>query len=136
MAYKKYYSKKNLKNTRSMRKKRSLTRKLKASQPKTPTVVGIVHARWCGHCKHLMDSPSSGEKSIWEKTKDAIGNKASIVEIEESEMQHKIPEVNQMHGVQLSVEGFPTIFKIKNGKLHTDFSGERNHENLAKWAKK
>lgn len=136
MGYKKYYSKKNRRSTRSMRKKRRLTRAVSAMMPKSPVVFGIVHAKWCGHCKHLMDSSSPSDKSIWQKTKDIVGKMANVVEIEESEMAHKLQEFNQKHGVNLSVNGFPTIFKIKNGQLHTDFSGERTPEKLADWVKK
>lgn len=142
MAYKKYYSKNNPKNagnmrkTRNMRKRRRLTGRLQPSKKNSPPIIlGIVHAKWCGYCKKIMDAPSTGDKSIWQKTKDAIGNMATTVEIEESEIGTKLKELNAKYGVNIAVNGFPTIFKIKNGKLHTDFMGERTPESLSKWVK-
>lgn len=142
MTYKKYYSKKNRKTARLNRKKRG-TRKqygrgISASSSSSKggkNVFGIVHAKWCGFCKSIMTPTPPSKKSIWDQTKDLIGNSVTVIVIEESEITPKLQNLNEKYGVNLSVNGFPTIFKIKNGTLHTDFSGERTPENLAKWAK-
>lgn len=144
MAHKKYYSKKNRKTARLNRRKRRTRRQygggLSSTKSSSPSkggknIFGIVHAKWCGHCKAIMEPASPSEKSIWEQTKALIGNSAHIEEIEESQIDPKLKQLNEKYGVNLSVNGFPTIFKIKGGKLDTDFSGERTPENLAKWAK-
>ena len=75
----------------------------------------IVHAAWCGHCKAIMEPKEDG-KSIWEEAKEKIGSKCIVEEYEETKDETKIADLKNEYA-DLSIDGFPTIFKINNGKI-------------------
>jgi thiol-disulfide isomerase/thioredoxin len=86
----------------------------KRHNKKKVIVVGKVYANWCGHCKSL--------KPEWKKMKKRVysrrGNKQVVFEeIEEKQMTNKLPKLKKHHGVDIDVNGFPTVFKIENGKV-------------------
>jgi len=101
----------------------------KRHNKKKVIVVGKVYANWCGHCKSL--------KPEWKKMKKRVysrrGNKQVVFEeIEEKQMTNKLPKLKKHHGVDIDVNGFPTVFKIENGKVDY-YSGNRNAEEMARW---
>ena len=98
--------------------------------------VGVVRANWCGHCKAL--------DSVWDEFKENIEgdprlkNICNIVRIESTaptyeDEKSKIEEL--MNGRELTVDGFPTIFSVRNGKLIKFGGGERTKNNLVEWVK-
>lgn len=97
-------------------------------------IFGLIHANWCGHCQQLMP--------IWKELKTELlnnsnKNKIRIVEIEseDSDKDYKIDELNNkyiLNGDKISIEGFPTIFKIYDGKLEY-FSNNRDYETMKNW---
>jgi thiol-disulfide isomerase/thioredoxin len=88
-------------------------------------VVGLVFAPWCGHCHALRPE--------WDKMKKELNNdKYQVEEVSDSEMSSKIPRLNKKYGVQIVSDGFPTIFKIKNGKLDY-YKGARNMKAMKRW---
>ena len=105
------------------------TEKPKSSKPIT---IGLVYAEWCGHCQSL--------KPIWKQLKKALSmnTKINIFELEDSDenKEAKLKSVGKnTHGGSIQVNGFPTLFKILNGKVDY-YNGERTLDALLKWAKR
>ena len=95
-----------------------------------PITIGLVYAEWCGHCQSL--------KPIWKQLKHSLSSKKkfNIFELEDSDKNKdsKLKSVNKkINGGSLQVNGFPTLFKISNGKVEY-YNGERNLDALLKWA--
>ena len=104
------------------------TEKRRSSKPIT---IGLVYAEWCGHCQAL--------KPDWKKLKDTLSKnkKFNIFELEDSDTnkESKLKSVGKKtHGGSIQVNGFPTLFKILNGKVEY-YNGERTFDALLKWAK-
>jgi thiol-disulfide isomerase/thioredoxin len=104
------------------------TEKHRSSKPIT---IGLVYAEWCGHCQAL--------KPDWKKLKDTLSKnkKINIFELEDSDTnkESKLKSVGKKtHGGSIQVNGFPTLFKILNGKVEY-YNGERTFDALLKWAK-
>jgi thiol-disulfide isomerase/thioredoxin len=121
-----------------MRKVKSIRRKAykkraritKKKQGK-PIIVGLIHANWCGHCQTLMP--------VWEEMVKTIkGNKSfHIVKIESSDLNKdaRMAHINSKlskDSRKLEANGFPTIFKVKNGKLEY-YDKERQADAMRKW---
>jgi len=101
---------------------------------KEPSTVGLVYAEWCGHCQAF--------KPEWEKFKENIqvnkklSNKITTFEVEDGDVtkDEKIKSINsKIKGGELSVNGFPTIFKIYKGILEY-YKGNRDASSLINWA--
>jgi thiol-disulfide isomerase/thioredoxin len=90
----------------------------------SPIIVGKVYADWCGHCKAL--------KPKWEQLKQILPKgRVQTVEIEEAETD-KRAEFEKKHKKTINVSGYPTIFKIVNGKIEY-YSGPREPEDMKRW---
>jgi hypothetical protein len=110
--------------------------KRREQRPAEHVVVGKIYANWCGHCTALIPE--------WRKMRVALARASnprkttySFVEIEQQEMDKKIPHVNAKFLAgspnQLKLNGgFPTIFSIRNGHLEY-YEGPRTHADLYKW---
>lgn len=95
------------------------------------TVVGKIYADWCGYCQMMQND--------WDNLKRDLGEnkKIEFVDIEQKNEGDMVNNVNEKHlkksltkvGLQ---GGYPTIFKIKNGKL-SYFNGNRIFEDMKKW---
>jgi hypothetical protein len=96
--------------------------------------IGLIYANWCGHCQSL--------KPEWKKMKHNVMKTPSykkgmykFMEIEESDKM-KDAKINKMnnyiHGEKLAANGYPTVFKIKGGKLNY-YEGDRNAHEMQKW---
>ena len=95
-----------------------------------PITIGLVYAEWCGHCQSL--------KPDWNKLKHSLSSKKkfNIFELEDSDKNKdsKLKSVSKkINGGSLQVNGFPTLFKISNGKVEY-YNGERSLDALLKWA--
>ena len=100
-------------------------RRFTSKRAKPVVTVGLIYASWCGHCQAL--------KPEWKKMKK--GKKCHFIEIEDSDRQKdlKIANINKrLIGEKLSVSGFPTIFKIKGGKIEY-YQGERSAGAMQTW---
>ena len=101
-------------------------------QPKKDIVVGKIYAEWCGHCQNL--------KPEWTKMKNNLKNsnvECKFYEIEETNQDSGIQKVNDEYlnnsNTKLTLQGgYPTIFKIVDGKLDY-YNGERNANSLQSW---
>ena len=90
----------------------------------SPIIIGKVYADWCGHCQAL--------KPKWEQLKQILPKgRVQTVEIEETETD-KRAEFEKKHKKTINVSGYPTIFKIVNGKIEY-YSGPREPEDMKKW---
>jgi len=85
-----------------------------------------LYADWCGHCIRMAPE--------WERLTSRIEknkNSPEIVNIESKEL-YKLDEINSNLNEKVEVQGYPTIAKIKNGKI-TYYNGERDTNNMMKW---
>lgn len=90
----------------------------------SPIIIGKVYADWCGHCQAL--------KPKWEKLKEILPKgRVQTVEIEETETD-KRAQFEKTHKKTINVSGYPTIFKIVNGKIEY-YSGPREPEDMKRW---
>lgn len=100
--------------------------KRRTSKKHSPILVGKVYAVWCGHCDALAPE--------WEEMERKNKKKhVKFVSIEETKIASEIPKLNQKYGVELEAKGFPTIFKIQDGKLEYYESGERTAKKITDW---
>jgi thiol-disulfide isomerase/thioredoxin len=104
---------------------------------KDTTVVGILYADWCPHCKEMIpaDKKTTGK---WDETLRLIEQRAPNtrvrhIQLEEANMEKDLPLLNARYKVDLNTEGgYPTIFKIRNGVAHK-FDREREPNAIAGW---
>jgi thiol-disulfide isomerase/thioredoxin len=92
-------------------------------------VIGKVYADWCGHCQAL--------KPEWKKMKHHVHSKKGklrvvFVEIEEKAIDHKLKQLKNEYVVDVEVNGYPTVFKIENGKVDY-FNGNRRSTDISNW---
>lgn len=92
-------------------------------------IVGKIYANWCGHCQALKPEWAKMRKLI--KRKDR-GKKIQFVEIEESQMADKLPKFQQKHNVKVEANGFPSLFRLANGKVDY-YQGNRSAYPMAEW---
>jgi thiol-disulfide isomerase/thioredoxin len=94
------------------------------------TIIGLVHAEWCGHCQEL--------KPKWDEMRTRL-QKTPSIEIKEVEVSNTIglSKLKETHP-SLEINGYPTIFKINRvGKDDSIqyYEGVREVDSLVKWAK-
>ena len=92
--------------------------------------VGLIHANWCGHCQHLMPEWNKMEHNI--KNNPKLSANCEIVKIESEHLKNELPKYENMINEKISVDGYPTIFLIKNNKIEK-YSGDRSSEALGGW---
>jgi thiol-disulfide isomerase/thioredoxin len=86
---------------------------------KEPTRIVLFYAPWCKYCHKLMD----GDDSVWNQLQHKYADQKHIA-IDQINGDEK-PEL----ATKFSIEGFPTILKIVDGKV-TKFQGDRTIEQL------
>jgi len=96
--------------------------------------IGLIYANWCGHCQAL--------KPEWKKMKNNVMKTPSykkgmykFMEIEDADKM-KDAKINSMNkyiqGQKLAANGYPTVFKVKSGKLNY-YQGDRTANEMQKW---
>lgn len=98
-----------------------------------PIVIGHLYASWCGYCKQLDPHWKKMKANIAKKPYHPIPKYLDI----ESQYLGMLDEFHKMNhdvlnGQTIPQNGFPTIFRIKNGKIDT-YNGERTPEAMEKW---
>jgi thiol-disulfide isomerase/thioredoxin len=105
---------------------------------KPSLVVGKIYAEWCGHCKVLAPKWEIIEEEIPKRF--PANSKPLVYKVEESNMNDAKVGLETMQPflydptekVELQ-DGYPTIFKIANGKL-SYFEGPREVGPIITWA--
>jgi len=128
---KKSFKKKSFKKTGGNKKRRTYRRDKKVNKKNT-VVVGKIYANWCGHCQNMADD--------WNALKNDLAKRGGAFEFSEIEQTHEstlLPAVNEKYlkksPEKVSLQGgYPTVFKIKGGKL-SYFEGNRTFEEMRNW---
>lgn len=129
----------NKKNKRTNNKRLNKGRKTRKNQKPT-VVIGKIYANWCAYCVQL--------KPLWDKMKSELRNKEKsnncnfvFIEIESSQEEKGKSYVNERylkkspHKLDLQ-GGYPTLFKIIDGKLsYYDSSQRRELPQLITWSR-
>jgi hypothetical protein len=101
-------------------------------------VVGRVYAEWCGHCIAMKDDWKQLETHFESQTKRYTNAKTKyhVVSISSDELKTKKTQVEQMYlnqtGNKIDAKGYPTIFKIVDGKIEY-YNGERTYSPMLRW---
>jgi thiol-disulfide isomerase/thioredoxin len=95
-------------------------------------VIILLHATWCGHCDALKPEWSAMKDEINKELRDKI----IIEEIEDSEMDHKMPIIRKsyLNGKKIDFAGYPTVGSIRNSKFE-QYGGARTADSLIEWAR-
>ena len=71
--------------------------------------------------------------------KNTNADMIKFVSIEETNMQNKLNTFYRKYGIPdhlkksfENIKGYPTIFKVKNGKI-SYYNGERSEKSMSKW---
>ena len=103
-------------------KKTKLNRTVK--KDKQPVIVGKFYSNGCGHCISMQKEWHVFEKYLKKKMPHV-----KIKNVEQSEIEEGKQHVNNLlhPHAKVEVNGFPTIFKFKNGKINyfDDFKSKR-----------
>jgi thioredoxin-like negative regulator of GroEL len=90
------------------------------------TAVVLVFHPQCGHCIQM--------RPMWEQMKRQAPPSAQLVEVN-GEGLSESPEMSQSE-VARNTEGFPSIMRVKNGKVVESFQQERTVPNMLDFVKK
>jgi thiol-disulfide isomerase/thioredoxin len=129
----------NANKSKYNRLKKSMKTRKNQVQSSHPIVIGKIYANWCGHCMSL--------KPLWKEMKKKLRNmekskksKFVFIEIESSKEDQGKLYVND-HYLKNSPNkldlqgGYPTLFKIIDGKLSYYESNEgRGLPQLMSWS--
>ena len=112
---------------------------------KNATVIGVLYAKWCPHCKELIpDENDTTSPPKWKQTIDSIklmkDRKRDIfyAELEDNEIKNhgKLDKLNKKcRGIcptPVVANGYPTVFRMSGGKLET-YNGAREPTAMAEW---
>ena len=113
----------------SLRKTRKNGKQNK-QEPENPTVIGLIYAKWCGHCQALEPEWNAMKQNLMKERMSY-----QIVEIEDSdpEKETKIENLNKtIHGGKLQANGYPTIFKKVGNKIEY-YEGNRKASDMENW---
>ena len=112
---------------------------------KKTTVMGVIYAKWCPHCKDLIpDENDATSPPRWKQMIDIIKqtpnrkNDAYYLQIEEDEIRNhgKLDKLNkECSGIcktPVTASGYPTVFKMRGGRLNM-YNGVREAQAMASW---
>ena len=99
-------------------------------QFKNSTIVVMIRAEWCGHCKTATpefikaSNQMNGDSSVVFCIADITGDRPSQKNIS-----------NKTKLLDSSFRGFPHVCKFKNGKLGKEFNGPRQSQSFIEYGK-
>jgi hypothetical protein len=112
---------------------------------KNATVIGIIYAKWCPHCKDLIpDENDTTSPPKWKQTIDSIklmkDRKRDLfyAQLEEGDIKKdgKLDKLNEKcRGIcpdPVVANGYPTVFRVSGGKVET-YDGLREPKEMASW---
>ena len=122
----------NYKSKNYKRNKKNGTYKKRQNKQRHIVIVGKIYADWCGYCQMMQDD--------WDNLKRDLGENKKIEFVDDIEQKNETVRVNDVNEkylkkspLKLSLQGgYPTIFKIKNGKI-SYFNGERRYDAMKRW---
>lgn len=96
----------------------------------TPIVVRLIYMETCVFCKAMEHDWTALTTDI----KIKHSNDVNIARIEASNQTPELESLSQEHlnGESINVNGYPTIFKIEDGKIHY-YNGARKRHQMLKW---
>ena len=84
-------------------------------------IVGKIYAEWCGACQSF--------EPLWQQLKNKYGGKHQFHEYNQGDSNERYITIGKY---TVEYQGFPTIFKIDNNKVHT-FVGNRDEDTFKLW---
>ena len=105
---------------------------------KRPLIMGRIHANWCGHCKTLGPEWKKMQSKIDEGVRKGKYHEPEYKDFESDEISKgKLNDFNSenskyLNGDKIVFSGFPTIYKIQNGKIDY-YSGARESGPMEEW---
>jgi hypothetical protein len=97
-----------------------------ANRVKKLTGVLLIFHPGCGHCVQM--------KPEWEAMKQTLSPSTRVVEVDGSEMAGNAEMGRSI--VTQRLQGFPTILRLKNGKVAEEFRGQRVANEMKKFAER
>ena len=113
-------------------KKRPNSKTVKTAKPlpEPEDTIVLIYANWCPHCQSM--------KPQWNELKNQLGSTIETIEIEDSDFDKDIKlrniENNKLNGEKIEVYGYPTMFKIKDGRADY-YGGNRTASEMYSWVK-
>jgi len=105
------------------------TKKRTNTQKENKNAIVLVYADWCTYCRQM--------KPEWNEMKNRLGANIETIEIEDSDfdkdMKIRDIEDRKLNGEQLEILGYPTMFKIHNGRADY-YGGNRTVDAMTEWA--
>jgi thiol-disulfide isomerase/thioredoxin len=121
---------KDTKSKSTKKTPKSKTSKAKKSLPVQEETVVLIYANWCPHCQSM--------KPEWNEMKNLLGPMVETIEIEDSDFDkdNKLRNIEnlKLNGDKIDVNGYPTMFKIKNGRAEY-YGGTRTATEMYNWVK-
>ena len=90
---------------------------------KKHTGILLIFHPGCGHCVQMRPE--------WEEMKQRVSPTTRIIEIDGSSMSEH-PSMNKSAVIQRT-RGFPSIFRVKNGKVTAEYQGPRTKDEMSKF---
>lgn len=121
--------------------KRTQFSKTQRRKPTKNIIVGKIYADWCGYCQELKPEWAKMKQKIQQNMGRSLHNvKISFHDMGDTEENAKnnirvddlIRTFNEQKGVNVEVNGFPTIFKICRKRIEY-YEGEKTAKALYAW---
>jgi hypothetical protein len=97
-----------------------------ANRVKKLTGVLLIFHPGCGHCVQM--------KPEWEAMKETLSPSTRVMEVDGSEMAGNAEMSRSI--VTQRLQGFPTILRLKNGKVAEEFRGQRVANEMKQFAER
>ena len=95
-----------------------------ANRVKNLTGILLIFHPGCGHCVQM--------RPAWEQMKQRLPQGSTVVELDGSAMNEH--EGLRRHPLVKGLKGFPSVFQVKKGALHSEYQGPRTVEEMFRFA--